>query len=99
MSQATGVQLLTRLSAARRWGPIAWRRPGWHGVLPLPPVLAVAPTLTELSRGAFFAGKTDPRFYDEGTGRDPKRWREHRVVADLLGEDAPPLFMRADLLN
>ncbi len=99
MSQAAAVQLLTRLTTARRWGPIAWRRPGWHGALPLPPVLAVAPTLTELSRGAFFAGRTDARFYDEGTGKDPTRWQQHRAVADLLGEDAPPLFMRADLLS
>ena len=99
MSQAACVQLLTRLGAVKRWGPIAWRRPGWYGALPLPPVLAVAPTLTELSRGAFFAGKTNARFYDEGTGKDPKRWREHRAVADLLGEDTPPLFMRADLLS
>jgi hypothetical protein len=98
MSQAVAVQLLSRLAEARRWGPIAWRRRDWQGAMPLPPVLAVAPTLTELSRGAFFAGRTDPRFHEEGTGRDPQRWREHRAVAELLGEDAPALVMRADLL-
>jgi hypothetical protein len=98
MSQAAAVQLLSRLTSARRWGPIAWRRPGWQGVLPLPPVLAVAPTLTELSRGAFFAGKTDPRFHAEGTGKDPQRWRDHRAVSDLLGESPPPLIVRSDLL-
>jgi hypothetical protein len=98
MSQAAAVQLLSRLTTARRWGPIAWRRPGWQGVLPLPPVLAVAPTLTELSRGAFFAGKTDPRFHAEGTGKDPQRWRDHRAVTDLLGEAPPALIVRSDLL-
>lgn len=97
MSHAAAVQVLTRLSSARRWGPIAWRRDGWHGVLPLPPVLAVAPTLTELSRGAFFAGKADPRFGDEGTDKDPARWKAHRALSALLGEDAPPLFVRRDI--
>jgi hypothetical protein len=99
MSHATAVQVLTRLSTARRWAPIAWRRDGWHGVLPLPPVLAVAPTLTEISRSAFFAGKADPRFGDEGTDKDPARWKAHRALADLLGENSPPLFVRRDILS
>ncbi|MCB9531339.1 MAG: BREX-2 system phosphatase PglZ [Myxococcales bacterium] len=99
MSHAAAAQLVTRLSIARRWGPIAWRPDGWEGVLPLPPVLAVAPTLTEISRGAFFAGKADPRFGDEGTDKDPARWKAHRAVARLLGEDAPPLFVRRDILS
>lgn len=97
MSHATAVQVSTRLGSARRWGPIAWRRAGWHGVLPLPPVLAVAPTLTEISRGAFFAGKADPRLGDEGTDKDRARWKAHPAVAELLGEDAPPLFVRRDI--
>lgn len=99
MSHAAAIQVLTRLSSARRWGPIAWRREGWHGVLPLPPVLAVAPTLTEISRGAFFAGKSDPRFGDEGTDKDPIRWKTHRAISEVLGDDAPPLFVRRDILS
>ncbi|MFO7564496.1 MAG: BREX-2 system phosphatase PglZ [Enhygromyxa sp.] len=99
MSHAAAVQVLTRLSSARRWGPIAWRREGWHGVLPLPPVFAVAPTLTNISRGAFFAGKADPRFGDEGTDKDPARWKAHRALSDLQGEETPPLFVRRDILS
>jgi hypothetical protein len=99
MSQAAAVQVLTRLASSRRWGPIAWRREGWYGVLPLPPVLAAAPTLTEISRGAFFAGKADPRFGDAGTDQDPARWRANRVNAKVNGEDAPPLFVRRDILS
>ena len=99
MSQAAATQILTRLATARRWGPIAWRKDGWHGALPLPPVLAAAPTLTEISRGAFFAGRADARFYDEGADKDGARWRDHRAVADLLGEDPPPLFVRRDILS
>lgn len=99
MSHGAAVQLLTRLGSARRWGPIAWRRDNWHGVLPLPPILAAAPTLTEISRGAFFAGKADPRFGDEGTDKDPARWKAHRAVADVIGDEAPPLFLRRDILS
>ncbi len=99
MSHAAAVQVLTRLSSARRWGPIVWRREGWHGGLPLPPVLAVAPTLTEISRAAFFAGKADPNSGEEGTAKDPARWKAHRSLSDLLGEDAPPLFVRRDILS
>ncbi len=99
MSQAAAVQVLSHLAVARRWGPIAWRKDGWRGALPLPPVLAVAPTLTELSRSALFAGRADPRFHDEGTGKDPERWRSHRALADILGESPPDLVMRSALLS
>lgn len=99
MSHAAAVQVLTRLGDARRWGPIAWRRPGWNGALPLPPVLAAAPSLTEISRGAFFAGRADPRFGDQGTDKDPARWKANRAVEELVEEDAPPLFLRRHLLS
>ncbi len=99
MSHAAAVQILTRVGKSRRWGPIAWRKANWNGVLPLPPVLAVAPTLTELSRAAFFAGKADPKFGEQGTDKDPTRWKSHRAIAPMLDEDAPPLFLRRDILS
>jgi hypothetical protein len=99
LSHAAAVQLLSRLGQTRHWFPIAWRREGWHGALPLPPVLAVAPTLTQLSRGAFFAGKADPRFGNEGTDKDPLRWKTNKALADVLSEEAPPLFVRRDILS
>jgi len=99
MSQAAAVQVLTRLKRVRRWGPIAWRPAGWHGVLPLAPVLAVAPTLTEVSRGAFFAGKADSRFGNESTDKDPTRWKANHAIREWVGEDAPPLFVRRDILS
>lgn len=99
MSYAAAVQVIARLTTARRWGLVAWRRDGWGGVLPLPPVLAAAPTLTEISRGAFFAGKADARLGDEGTDKDPARWASHRALAEVVGEGAPPLFVRRDILS
>ena len=98
MSQAAATQLLSRLSDARRWRRIAWRTPGWHGALPLPPVLAVAPTLTEVSRSAFFAGKAIAAFGDEASAKDVGRWRDHRALSKLLGDGSAPLFMRHDIV-
>lgn len=97
MSQATAVQLLHRLREQRRWSPLAWRMPGWSGDLPLPPVLAVAPTLTELSRAALFAGVADPRFGDQGTDRDAARWAANSALRELAGEEPLKLFVRADI--
>jgi hypothetical protein len=99
MSHAAAVQVLTRAATARRWGPVAWRRDGWQGALPLPPVLAVAPTLTEISRAAFFAGRVDTYFADEGSEKDPVRWKSNPAVAEVVGENAPPLFVRRDILS
>jgi hypothetical protein len=99
MSHATATQLLTRLGTARRWGPIAWRKDGWSGVLPLPPVLAVAPSLTELSRAAFFAGKADPQFGAESTDRDAARWRAQAGLAQFAGPGGLQLFVRKDILS
>lgn len=97
MGQAAGVQLLQRLRDQRRWSPIAWRVPGWNGVLPIPPVLAVAPTITEVSRAALFAGTADPRFGDQGNDKDEERWAKNRWVKELLKDEPLEVFFRRDI--
>ncbi len=97
MSYATAVQLLQRLRDQRRWSPIAWRTPGWNGQLPIPPVLAAAPTLTEVSRAALFAGVADPRFGDQGTDRDESRWSSNPHIRELVGEEPLKVFFRRDI--
>lgn len=97
MSQTTVVQLLHRLASQRKWGPIAWRVPAWQGHLPVPPVLAVAPTLTQVSRAALFAGTADPRFGDESTDRDEARWAANPHVREILGESPAAVFVRRDV--
>jgi len=97
MSYASAVQLLHRLRDQRRWRPIAWRVPGWNGTLPIPPVLAAAPTLTEVSRSALFAGIADPRFGDQGTDRDDARWAANPYVRELVGEEPLTVFFRRDI--
>lgn len=97
MSQAAAVQLLQRLRDQRRWSPIAWRTPGWNGLLPIPPVLAAAPTLTEVSRAALFAGVADPRFGDQGTDKDDSRWSTNPHIRELVGEEPLKVFFRRDI--
>lgn len=97
MSYAAAVQVLQRLRDQRRWSPIAWRAAGWNGQLPIPPVLAAAPTLTEVSRAALFAGVADPRFGDQGTDRDDARWAANPHVRELVGEEPLTVFFRRDI--
>jgi hypothetical protein len=97
MSYATAVQVLQRLRDQRRWSPIAWRTPGWNGLLPIPPVLAAAPTLTEVSRAALFAGVADPRFGDQGTDKDDSRWSSNPHVRELVGDEPLKVFFRRDI--
>jgi hypothetical protein len=97
MSYAAAVQVLHRLRDQRRWSPIAWRAPGWNGQLPIPPVLAAAPTLTEVSRAAFFAGVADPRFGDQGTDKDDSRWASNPHIRDRVGDEPLKVFFRRDI--
>lgn len=98
MSYAAAVQLLQRLRDQRRWSPIKWRAAGASGLLPIPPVLAAAPTLTEVSRAALFAGVADPRFGDQGTDKDDARWSSNPHVRELVGEEPLKVFFRRDIL-
>jgi len=97
MNYASAVQLLQRLRDQRRWSPIAWRVAGWNGSLPIPPVLAAAPTLTEVSRAALFAGVADPRFGDQDSSRDEGRWASNSHVREFVGEEPTKLFLRRDI--
>ncbi|HTR49651.1 MAG TPA: BREX-2 system phosphatase PglZ [Kofleriaceae bacterium] len=97
MSYAAAIQVLQRLRDQRRWSPIAWRLPGWNGLLPIPPVLAATPTLTEVSRAALFAGVADPRFGDQGTDKDDARWTANKAIRALVGEEPLKVFFRRDI--
>lgn len=97
MSYAAAVQVLHGLRDQRRWSPIAWRTPGWNGPLPIPPVLAAAPTLTEVSRAALFAGVADPRFGNQGTDKDDARWASNPHLRELVGDEPLKVFFRRDL--
>lgn len=97
MSYAAAMQVLQRLRDQRRWSPIAWHPPGWTGRLAIPPVLAAAPTLTEVSRAALFAGVADPRFGDQGTDKDDARWASNPHLRELVGEEPLKVFFRREI--
>ncbi|MBK8233301.1 MAG: BREX-2 system phosphatase PglZ [Candidatus Eisenbacteria bacterium] len=88
MAWAQAVELLESLGErATPWAPISWRSP-------VPPVLAAAPTLTNVSRTAFFAGKVMPAGQVHETGEDPRRWQKHAGLRKLLpGAVAPRLYL------
>jgi hypothetical protein len=83
---------------ASAWGPLAWHGIGKHrpGDAPYPPVLTNFPTLTEISRSAFFAGKPMPAGTAPVTSDDPKRWQAHREIAKLCGAELPSLLLRSE---
>jgi hypothetical protein len=97
MSYAAAVQVLQRLRDQRRWSPLVWRPSDWNGPLPLPPVLAAAPTLTEVSRAALFAGVADPNFGNQGTDKDDSRWVSNPHVREFVGDEALKIFFRRDI--
>lgn len=83
-----------------RWAPASWRpkRVDGRSATPLPPVLASLPTLTQVSRAAFFAGKDHPRHGDEPTAQDRQRWIANRPIARTLGEGQDAELLLKDAL-
>ncbi|MCC6750665.1 MAG: BREX-2 system phosphatase PglZ [Deltaproteobacteria bacterium] len=100
MAWAQAVELLESLGhRAAPWGPLAWHasRHGRHGEGLYPVVFAALPTVTEVSRAAFFAGKPVVPGQGLDSQQDPVRWRAHREVLKYFsGPDAPPLLLRSE---
>ncbi len=92
LSWSVAVELLLDLES-HEYGPIKWRPSGYHGAAPLPPMLAAFPTITEVSRSAFFAGAPMPSGASHATSRDPDRFEAHRGLNKLLGE-GPTLLLK-----
>jgi hypothetical protein len=87
MAWSQAVQLMAGLSGSG-WGPLRWRpaagiasrRGAASGAYPglYAPVLAALPTLTDVSRAAFFAGARIPSGKAAPpTSDDPTRWASH----------------------
>lgn len=98
MAWAQAVELLESLGQAE-WGPLAWHgtkrgRVG-HGVYPV--VLAAAPSITEVSRAAFFASKPPTPGRAEDTQKDRERFRDNKVIGSFASSTEPPtLLLRAE---
>jgi hypothetical protein len=100
MAWAQAVELLQSLSARTvPWGPLAWHgsSKGKIGDGIYPAVLANLPTMTDVSRAAFFGGKALPPGAVWNTAKDIERWAEHRDVKKLVeGSAVPKLLLRGE---
>ena len=99
MSWAAAVQLLSRLET-EQWAPILWRPKGYEARTHFPPVLASLPTLTNVSRAAFFAGRRDSKAGDKHTHEDAKRWATNKALIRANADAAlPELILRNQLMD
>lgn len=99
MAWAQAIEILQSLEDhAEHWGPIAWHA-GKKGIgdSPYPVVLAALPTVTDISRSAFFAGKLMTPGRDHATDKDPERWKGNPHAAKYARTgDWPRLLLRSE---
>lgn len=98
MAWAQAVELLDSLSQ-RAWGPLVWHstKKGRVGPGVYPVILAAVPSVTEISRSAFFASKPVPPGREENTQKDRERFRENKVMGKFFaGTDVPTLLLRSE---
>ncbi len=96
MAWAQAVEILAGLGTETiAWGPLAWHalRNNRIGDGPYPAVLANFPTMTEISRSAFFAGRPMAIGKDHKSGDDPARWKTNKVALEFCDPQAPPLLL------
>jgi hypothetical protein len=100
MAWAQAVELLESMgNRASVWGPLAWHGMARHriGDGPYPAVLTNFPTVTEVSRSAFFGGKGIAPGTVPNASNDPDRWKQNRdVQKHITGNAVPQLRLRGD---
>ena len=100
MAWAQAVELLHSLGQRIiPWGPLAWHATSatkiGDGVNPA--ILASLPTVTEISRAAFFGGKVIGPGAATKTEKDVDRWAENADVAKLVPpNEKPRLLLRGE---
>lgn len=100
MAWAQAVELLQSMAhRASPWMPLAWHASakGRIGESVYPTVLANLPTITEVSRAAFFGGKPLPLGTVGDTSKDVERFRDHADLGKLLpSPEVPRLLLRGE---
>src|SRR5262249_43665722 len=98
MAWAQAVELLQSMgSRSHGWAPIAWHAINRVGDGAYPAVLANLPTVTEVSRSAFFAGKEMPKGTALGTAKDEERFRENKQLHPYCDPSVGPrLLLRGE---
>jgi len=96
MAWTQAVQLLGSMQESQRppWAPLVWHA-GTNriGSSPYPPVMANLPTITEVSRSAFFAGKPIPNGIKLDTSLDPKRFADNTQLQPYCDPQVAPRLM------
>ena len=97
MAWTQAVQLLGSMQELQRppWAPLSWHSTSIHriGSSPYPPVMANLPTITEVSRSAFFAGKPIPNGTKLDTSLDPQRFAENKQLHPFCDPQVAPRLM------
>lgn len=100
MAWSQAIELLESAgSRASVWGPLTWHAMPKHriGDAPYPPVLTNFPTLTEVSRSAFFGGKVIAPGAATDTSKDVERWKVNRdVQKHVPPSSVPQLRLRGE---
>jgi hypothetical protein len=98
MGWAQAVELLGSLAESAHWGPISWLHLGKNRVGDgfYPPVLAALPTVTEVSRAAFFSGVPATEGKLAPTSKDPDRWIANRATRPFVGPKGARLLLKAE---
>jgi hypothetical protein len=81
------------------WAPAAWNlEVAGASARLFTPVLASLPSVTSVSRSAFFAGKPMPPGKNPSASDNPRHWAEHPSLGRFLppGEGARTLLLRGD---
>lgn len=102
MAWAQAVELLEDLGRGNvPWSPIAWNTMAFApGNAFFTPVLAQAPSVTKVSRSAFFAGKPTKAGLDADKLVDADLWVDNRSVRRLYsGTQVPKLRVKKDGFN
>jgi hypothetical protein len=105
MSWANAVELVpTLLEHFGHWQLASWHPQGHRSAADplLPPVLTAMPSLTSISRAAFFAGREKRAHGNEATDKDRERWAANSAVTAIIGKDpeqAPVLLLKRRLLK
>lgn len=101
MAWAQAVQLLRSMQELHPhpWAPLVWHAHAANriGSSAYPPVLANLPTVTEVSRSAFFAGKPLPSGSKLQSQQDPERFAQNKLLQPFCeGASAPRLMLRGE---
>ena len=99
MAWAQAVELLKSMGEAKHWGPLVWHRVGKNrvGRGHYPAMIAALPTVTEVSRAAFFAGAVPKNGSVLNTSKDDERLATNKALQPFFESHVKPkLFLRGD---